>query len=245
MSLEKDLEQYGFDDKKAKVYLATLELGTGKAHEIAKNTKIERPTVYEVLNKLIQDGLVSMYEKRGIKHFVAEDPAKIQKQLQQKERSFSELMPELLSLFNILKAKPKIRYYEGIDGIKTILQDTLTPKNKKLRGILSVVDLFKIPGQEFMDSYVAKRIEEKIQLRVIRSRQKDVPEYWPTSTQALRELRYTPAQMVFSMTMYVYDNKVGLISSRKENFGMMIESEEFSENIGNLFEALWKISESD
>ncbi|MBI4092765.1 MAG: transcriptional regulator TrmB [Candidatus Kerfeldbacteria bacterium] len=245
MSIEKDLEQFGFDDKKAKVYLAALELGDAKAHDIALKTRLERPTTYEVLNKLVLDGLVSTYEKRGVRHYVAEDPEKIKKQLMSKQRTFDDLLPELRSVYNVLKAKPKIRYYEGVEGIKTVLDDTLNARDKKLRGILSVVDLFKIPGKTFMDDYVARRIEQKVALRVIRSRQKEVPEYWPTSPQALRELRYTPAQMVFSMTTYVYNNKVGLISSLKENFGMIIESEEFHENMGHSFEALWQMAQPD
>jgi hypothetical protein len=48
--------------------------------------------------------------------------------------------------------------------------------------------------------------------------------------------------MVFEITTYIYDDKVGLISTEKENFGMIIESKEFSQNMRHLFEALWQVS---
>ncbi|GEM_PF-3348417 len=44
------------------------------------------------------------------------------------------------------------------------------------------------------------------------------------------------------MTTYLYDSKVGLISTQKENFGMIIESKEFYQTMNNLFESLWQIS---
>lgn len=242
MGLVEKLQSFGLEGKKAEMYLAALELGTAKASEIAKKAKVERATIYDILNKLVRDGLVSFYEVRGVRYFRAEDPEKLLIRLQERERLFERILPELRSVYNTLTAKPRIRFYEGVEGIKTVLQDTLSVRDKKLRGILSVVDLFTVPGKEFMDTYVAERIKLKIGLRVIRSEQKEVPEYWPTDPRALRELRYAPKGMVFAMTTYVYDDKVALVSSQKENFGMIIESKEFSETFGHLFEALWRVS---
>jgi sugar-specific transcriptional regulator TrmB len=242
MPLIKELEQFGLDNKKARVYLACLEFGTAKANEIAKKTGLERPTTYDILGKLSNDGLVGFFNKRGVRYYVAEDPTKIKRRLAEKQAALDALLPELKSVYNALTAKPKITYYEGVEGIKTILEDTLTASNKQIRGILSVVDLFRVPGKTFMEKYVAKRISSGVRLYVLRSRPKEVEEYWPTDAKELRELRYTPDAMVFTMTMYIYGNKVSLISSQKENFGIIIESEEFHQNMSHLFEGLWKIS---
>lgn len=245
MPLLKELEQFGLDNKKAKVYLAVLELGEAKAFSIAKKAGLERPTTYDILEKLIKERWINFYEKRGVRYYLAENPETVQRQLASKEQAFAGLLPQLKSLHNTLEFKPRIRFYEGVDGVKTVFDDTLTVKNKKLCGILSMVDLFKMPGREFMKNYVENRIKSGIGLRVIRSRPKEAAEDWPTDTAAKRELRYAPADMIFSMTMYIYDDKVGLISSQKENFGMLIESEELRDNMQNLFEALWQISAPD
>ncbi len=45
------------------------------------------------------------------------------------------------------------------------------------------------------------------------------------------------------MTIYMYDKKVAMIGTLKENFGMIIESEDFYKTQLQLFESLWKISE--
>lgn len=244
MSLELELAQFGLDHKKAKVYLACLESGEAKAQDIALRAGIARPTAYDILEKLSQLGLVGFYRKRGVKYYVANAPEKFHHLLEKKAEHFKQLLPELKSRYNTTHEKPKITYYEGTEGIKTILADTLTARNKQLRAILSIVDLFTLLGRAFMENQFSERVKAGVRLRVIRSRPKEVGENWQTDPRALRELRYAPPAMVFAMTMYLYDNKAALISSQKEHFGMIIASGEYSENMGHLFEALWQISTS-
>ena len=138
--------------------------------------------------------------------------------------------------------RPRVRFYEGVEGIKTVFNDTLSVSDKLLRSILSVEDLYKTPGRKFMDNYVQQRINKKIKLRVIRSPIKEMGETWPSSTAEYRELRYAPRDFVFPMTMYIYDKKVAIIGTAQEMFGMIMESEDFYLTQKNLFEILWDVS---
>jgi len=236
------LKEFGLKEKEASVYLALLQMGEGRAHDIAHKANIARPTVYDILERLATEGLVGSYDKRKIRYYIANDPEQIKRNLAEKQRTFESVLPELKSLYNTLKSKPKISFFEGVEGIKTVFSDTLMAPNKQLKGILSMDDLFKIPGREFMDDYVKRRVNLGFSLRVIRSKPKEIAETWPTSNAEKRELRYAPVSMVFEMTTYIYGNKVGIISTAKENFGMIIESEEFARTMDFLFEALWQIS---
>ncbi len=242
MALKDDLKEFGLDDKKAKVYLALLELGQAKVHEIAHKAGVARPSAYDLLEKLTKDGLAGSYEKHKIRYYIASDPGKMKRTLAEKQQALDHLLPELKSVYNSLKAKPKISFYEGVEGIKTVFEDTLTAKDKNLRGILSMEDLFKIPGERYMDDYVDRRIKLGYQLRVIRSKPKEIAEVWLPGQTEKRNVRYPPTNMLFDMTTYIYDSKVGLIASQKENFGMIIESEGHANNMGLLFESLWQIS---
>lgn len=237
------LKEFGLNEKEAKVYLALLEMGESKAHEIARKAKIARPTSYDILEKLAGQGLVGSYDKHKVKHYIANDPERIKRSLMEKQLAFDSLLPELKSVYNSLKAKPKISFYEGVEGMKTVFEDTLTAKDKILCGILSMEDLYRVPGKNYMDNYVKRRIAAGYRLRVIRSRPKEVASDWPGGQMEHRDLRYPPANMVFDMTTYLYDNKVGLISTSKENFGMIIESQDFGKTMKLMFEALWQISQ--
>ena len=51
-----------------------------------------------------------------------------------------------------------------------------------------------------------------------------------------------PKEVAFSMGYWIYENKVVFISSKKECFGFIIESQEFAEMMSSQHEEIWKIS---
>jgi hypothetical protein len=49
-------------------------------------------------------------------------------------------------------------------------------------------------------------------------------------------------ELLFPMTVYLYDKKVVTIGTEKEPFGMIIESADFFQTMKNLFDVLWQVS---
>jgi hypothetical protein len=91
-----------------------------------------------VLTRLTRDGLVSRVEKDGRLHIAAEDPGRLLGVLEDRRRTVEEVLPELRSRYSLSAARPRIRFYEGRDGITTVLDDTLECRSKRLKGILSM-----------------------------------------------------------------------------------------------------------
>ncbi len=240
--LEKTLAEIGLRGQKAAVYVAALQVGSAKGQDIADSINLPRTTVLEILESLHRMGMVSFVTRGRTRFYSAEPPAKLESMLKEKERKLKAIMPELLSLEVTRGNSPRVRFYEGVAGVKTVFEDTLSVGNKKLRGILSMADLYDIPGKPYMDDYVERRIAAGIELNVIRSESKEVEQTWFTSKEEDRIVHYAPDGMIFPMTMYLYDNKVGIIGTHKENFGMIIESEDFFQTQKNLFDALWERS---
>jgi len=242
MKIEKVLQELGLTKNKGVVYLAALNTGKGSALDIAKRAGLPRTTTHEILQHLIDLGLISYVLKGRKRIYNVEPPTKLKTLLHEKERILESALPELASLLNTTGIKPKVRFYEGVAGVKTVFEDTLTVSTKLLRGILSMEDLYKIPGKDFMGDYVKRRVDTGIKLKVIRSEQKEIETTWSLSTQENRELHYAPQDMIFPMTIYIYDKKVGIIATQKENFGMIIESEDFYTTFKNLFEVMWQVT---
>lgn len=249
MGLEEQLTRLGFDEKEARFYLAALELGQAPVRVVAEKAGISRTNAYDVLARLRQKGAVSQVERGATRRrrfdVAAEEPGRLLRSLDEQRHVLESILPELRSIYNRSSVKPRVRFYEGLEGIRTVLYDTLTCRSKLLLGILSMRDLLDVPGRREMEEYIRARIRAGVFLRVLRSREKDVGNIWPTSPAELRELRYTPPGLVFTMTTWIYDEKVAIISSRRENFGMTIESEEFAAMQANLFSVLWAASEPD
>jgi sugar-specific transcriptional regulator TrmB len=241
MSIDRVLAQIGLQETEAKFYLAALELGQASVRDIAAKAGISRTNAYDVFARLLEQRLVTQIGDTGSKVMLvaAEPPDQLTELLDARRRKLDVLLPELLSLHNRSSGKPRVRFYEGLDGIKTVLDGTLTARDKKLLGILSMRDLFEVPGRVWMDDFVRRRIEAGVYLRVIRSPVKDIANVWPQSAADLRDVRFASPDFVFAMTSYIYENKVAIISSRRENFAMTIESEEFAMMQRNLFEVFW------
>jgi len=240
--MEKALKTFGLTPNQIDIYLATLELGEAKAQDIAKKAKILRTTTYEVLEQLKEMGLISQSNRKGVRFYMAEPPKKLDQLLDSKKRSIRDILPELESIYNIGEFKPKIRYYEGLEGLKSVYEDTLSVSNKRLYGILSMEDLFETVGEAYMNDYVERRIKTGVHLQVIRSKSKEVRPIWHGVPQEFRSLRYAPEGSIFPLTMYIYDNKVTLLSSKRENFGLIIESKEYMQTQKALFDVLWSVS---
>lgn len=241
-TLGKFLEDFGFSAKQARIYLASLHLGPSSIQTIAKEAKLQRTNAYDAVETLVAKGLMSISTKGKKRFFMAEPPEVLKKILDAKRETLENVLPQLALFHASSEHKPKIRYYPGIDGYKQAYEDTLTAKEKKLFGIFSVQDMWDVIGREVADHMVERRIKRGISLQVIRSKEKDVGYVYPTSKKELREMRHAPPGMVFPITTYVYDNKVVILSSKKELFGLVIESEDIAQAHRLYFEALWQIS---
>jgi sugar-specific transcriptional regulator TrmB len=241
MSIDQVLVQIGLQETEAKFYLAALELGQASVRDIAAKAGISRTNAYDVFSRLLEQGLVTQVGAAANKIILiaAEPPDQLTELLDARRRKLDALLPELRSMHNGASGKPRVRYYQGSEGIKLVLDDTLSARDKTLLGILSMRDLYEVPGRAWMDDLVRRRIDAGVFLRVIRSPAKDIPHMWPQSAADLREVRFASLDFVFTMTSYIYDNKVAIISSRRENFAMTIESEEFAMMQRNLFEVFW------
>src|SRR5262245_51713579 len=242
MDIEKTLNELGIDGSRAHFYLAALELGDAPVTAVAAKAGIGRSNAYEVLNRLTAMGLVSQVEQGGKLHVVAEDPVALLRRLEQQRMMVTAMLPDLHSIHNRSRTKPRIRFFPGEEGIRTILWDTLNCCSGPLRGILSMQELLETPGRVVLDQYLEARIKAGLHLRVIRSHTRDTEAIWPTSNRELRQLRYAPANVPLAMTSYIYNDTVSFISSKRELYGVLIQSQEFNALQGALFESLWAIS---
>jgi len=236
------LSALGLDEKEQRFYLAALQLGSAPVAAVAGRAGITRTSGYDILERLQRRGLLTQIQGDGALLVVAEDPVVLFSQWERTRDLIENLVPELRSLFNATRLKPRIRFYEGIEGISRVLWDTLECRSGTLYGILSMNELLETPGREEMNRFIAERVRRAITLKVLRSRSREADTLWPSSRDELRELRYAPPDIDLGMTMFIHDDTVSYLSSKQENYGLVIESREFSSLNRALFDGLWTVS---
>ena len=241
---KKQLIELGFSDKEASVYLALLELGPATTSEISRVAKINRTTGYDILESLVNDGLVNPLGDAKIQKYAAENPDKVIvflenkiKQSQEKLKMAYNLIPELLSVFNE-KEKPKIKFYEGVERVKEAFNDTLSAEIE-IVGYAVGTDAFIAVGEEYLRDYFKRRVAKNISVRVIAPDDPDTLKVIARDKEEMRESYVVPRdKFYFTTETNIYNDKV-LIVSWKEKFAVMIESKEIADAQKKVFELAW------
>lgn len=239
MEIKQFLAQFDLIGKKADVYLAVLELGSGTVIEIARKSEIKRTTVYDILLDLEKSGLIYQTTKVNKRLFVAEDPEKLKKKLEEKERVLGEMLPQLRSLYNIKGIKPKIKFYEGKEGLRQVYSDTLNYNGEILA--FASEDVVKTLGMEWANDYLQKRVKKEIRVRIILPKTELIEkEFNPKDQKQLRSSKLVnPKKYPFSVEINIYGHqKIALMSAREE-MGIIIEGKEIYSTMKLIFELLW------
>jgi sugar-specific transcriptional regulator TrmB len=246
MSLENNLKSIGLEEKEAKVYLAALELGATNIHDLAQKSGIKRSTVYEMLKKLEPMGLITESIKGKRKLYVASDPEKLKHSIKEKEQLLNQILPELKILNNTGATKPKITYYEGQEGLRQIHNLSLETVKKEASWISPIRSIAESVGKDFLEGIIERRAKDKYWIRsiLVTDQHFDSYKYYDPTTfeKTYRKIRFAPHGLNISNAIGIWDNKVAVLSSRKEGFGFIIESEEYTSTIKILYELLWNIS---
>lgn len=167
-TLQEKLVKIGLSERESQVYIAALELGPTGALQIARKTGINRPVVYNVLDTLKRRGLIEI-QLHGLKQkFAPANPDQFDAIISEHKKIFSDALPELLALYNLKGVKSQIKYYEGIEGIKTVYETTL----REIRS----GDAYYVFGRQenwegldikWLESFIERRARKNLDTRLI------------------------------------------------------------------------------
>jgi len=238
--LYKDLIEAGFTEKEAKVYLALLELGEGNIAKITQKSGIKRATVYLEIETLKNKGYVSLVKRKGRNIYLAENPLRIEEHLREKTETISKLMPELLSIANAMDHKPKVRYFEGVEGVKEAYKDTLQYKGTEILGWYSDDRIDYFDKSFILDYYMQKRIANKIPLRMFAVQSTFMNGMNEKDPKHLRQMKIIKSdQFFFSAEINLYSKDKIAIIAHRENIALIIESKKIYDTLKSIFEIMW------
>jgi len=243
IKIENILKQAGFLDKEISVFLALIELGRGTVSQISRKAGINRTTGYVILDSLTNKGLASFSSKEPKQEYMAESPENLKKylnkQIEKQKNAVNEIdkiLPDLTSLYNV-GDRPRVRFYEGLEGLKQVYEDTLTA-TEEIVAYATFDDMHKtLPN--YFPSYYKRRAEKGIYARGISPATPLARERFKLGKEEARDLALVPVDKYnFSPEIDIYDNKI-MIASWREKLGIIIESSEISDAMKKIFELAW------
>jgi HTH-type transcriptional regulator, sugar sensing transcriptional regulator len=244
VELVQRLTSVGLSAKEAAVYVALTQTGTATVAEIARKAGIKRPTAYGVLEDLVTKGLAIAGAPGQRRSYSIESPRQLLDLPRKQEAALKDLMPELLALADATPSKPRIRFYEGYDGVRRVSEDLLTTRDGEYRYFGAAQDFMKAFGERYLKDYVRRRVALGIHSYAIRVRSREVPQpFLGDSERYLRTVRLLDEPVIGDVvTLYIYDQRVGVVSTLREGYGLVIESRELVAMLTMMWRALWAVA---
>ena len=221
------LVKAGFSKNESAILLALFELGKGTVSQITRKAGLNRTTGYDILDSLVSKGLASVSGKEPKQEYLVESPDKIlvmfEDELNETNKKISDIkkiIPTLKSIHNVA-GRPKVRFYEGVSGLKDVYEDTLTSHEEILA--YANVDQMHQALTGYFPKYYERRAGKGIPIRAIIP---DSPIGKFRAGEDEKEKRTTVLVPIdkynFSPEINIYDNKI-MIASWKEKLGIIIE----------------------
>ena len=241
------LQEAGLTPHQAALYETLVRRGPLPASKATLHAAVPRTLGYAVLKQLEDMGIVSKTDLPGkVAHFSAAHPNLLQERIEASAKSaeraataLKSILPDLSSAYNLATGRPGIRFYEGLEGIRAVLEDTLTAKET----IYSYADLEMIEKHisEINREYVNKRDKlgiKKKGLLLDTQENRFLLEGYHTKVTDVKLIKASAAP--FKTVMQIYDGKISYFTLGVEQLvGVVITDPHIYEMHKALFEAAW------
>lgn len=240
----------GLSEKEARVYLASLELGPSPVQIISQKAKVNRATTYVVIDSLMEIGLMSTYESGKKTFFTAESPERLmdwlknqELQAQKKIQILANRIPELKSISNDIGNKPKVKYFEGIEGLRAVQQDFVDSlkEGEEIYVFLPLDDYLATNLKENIKDISEKRVSKNIKTKLIYTSKKGRQlEYERQERVKNKEYKYVDYDAYpIRGGMNVWENKIFMIDYLGKMGGIVIENKVLAFMMKKIFNLTW------
>ena len=237
-----ELERIGLLKNDRTVYLALLELGSATVSTLVKRIGLHRSYVYDILDKLIDLGLVSFTIKNNKKFFNTENPEEIiqfierkKEEIDKEKTEIAKILPQLIERQKTALERQEARVFIGKEGIKSILEDVLIV-GKDFVGF-GAEGKFKDIYKWYFTNWQKRRIKQKIEYKIIYNTKFRGKR--PTKEQKLVQVKFLPEKYEFPATTIVYGDKVAILLWDKSPIGFVLESKDIVKSFLSYFDVLW------
>jgi sugar-specific transcriptional regulator TrmB len=242
------LKEIGLTDSESKVYLALLELGDSTRGDIVNKSGIAGSKVYEVLGKLQEKGLASIYIKNKVKHFKPTNPKQIfgyledrKQQIVKIEREAKSILPNLLALYSTSKEEQKVELISGLKGLELIFKEQIELLKKG-------ETCFVIGGTKGIDEEIIQAFFEKVHIwreqKGIKTKmlfntiqKKSTEKLYSSKKYPNTKTRYI--QHTSPVAINIYKNRTIIIIFDKKINAIHIKSQDVANSFIEYFSLLW------
>jgi len=243
------LQKLGFTEGEEKVYLALLKIGSASSGPIAKEARVSRSKLYEIVEKLTRKGIVSHFQKNNVSYFTAAHPKRIldfitqkKEQLEQQRVSFQKVLPYFESFIGRKEIEKDAQVFEGIEGIKSVREGFLKSMKK-----WDIIHYFGNPASGhknmlgYWDDFNQRRVKKKIISWTIYNQ--DSTFYGERRKKlSYTKVRYLPKAGPTHAWIEIYGDSVAITMKYITPMSIVINNKYVAESFKTYFSILWDVS---
>ena len=235
------LEDIGLTGAEIKVFLALLELGTSTAGKVVEKSGLQNAVVHRAFHSLTEKGLITYVKEGKIKHYQTIEPEQLLNFLEEKKARLQRLLPELEAKRELAKAKPQATIYQGIRGVKVLINLMIDIEAKEYLAYGSPEKGHHLLGDFFWKNFHKRRIEKGINAKLLFH---SSLEKWGKELNKynLTTVRYTDKNFEELTETIICGKRVAIIVYLEKPFGFLIEEQNAANSYKRFFELIWKSS---
>lgn len=221
--------------------MISLETGPATVAKLAQKSGLKRGTIYEFLGEMIEKGILEIFISGKRKLYSGVAPKKLHKIIDRQKEILENLLPDLSLLTVGASSKPKIKFYEGREGMLKIYYEILDlPEGSEVLGFATYEGIHKLFPKNEIDRYIKKRAAKKIRQKLIVPTDQYIEQRVVDNKKELRETIMIPKnKFSISSEINIYQNKVAIVSLGEEKMGVIIESNQIADMQRAIFNLLW------
>ncbi len=235
------LEKLGFSKNEASAYRTLLLGGPQTLAELARASGVNRPALYELLPRLLKQGLVhtSLRGKRTL--YAAGDPEVLLSVAAALQQQVASEIPHLHEVYK-RSERVTVRHLEGVEGIQRVFADIVQSLPRE--GVFYRYSSGRernVKNAKFLpEGYRTLRDQKKLERFVISS-----PEYHkhPHKPRMERMVRVVPERFSLfdlNVSQIVYGSKVAIINYDQES-AIIIDDKTLAQFQQRLFKLLFSL----
>jgi sugar-specific transcriptional regulator TrmB len=241
---------FSLSDVESSVYYTVLNLGSRPAAKIAKHAGLSRTYAYDVLGALSEKGLVQEIEKNSVRHYSPTPPSELlgliqeqEERLAKQKRQLENALPSLERLQTTISGDPSIRTYQGLEGMKKVLDDTLKQGEDPILGYCQF-GLLQSSGDSDVDRIRARhnrlRIKRGIWHNVL-CPEHEYDDVAPTILEKQLIQVKTLKGLNMPAEIMVYGEKAAVFPSGGRRVAMVVQNTTISLMLQSLHQTIWEI----
>lgn len=239
-----DFLKIGLTQGEAKVYMALTVLGSSTIGPIISKAQIASSNVYDILNRLLEKGIISYIMKNKVHHYQAASPQTLLEFLNKKEAEIKEQKESLKKIIPELKRMQqfnphqKAEMFFGQRGLRAAYEKHLIKKSRQTENLFLYVHKKRYAEKSDRVYFSLLDLYLRVPQRGITNEYARTSQFFQQVTQI--KTRY--ADFPIPGQVEICNDSVLLVSWEETIITILIQSGDIAENIRTYFKEVWKLA---